>query len=265
MNVIKITFIKKRFREINNVIPDLIRNPEIDSSTHSGIDPKIFSVNNLVKEKYPSISIGVAVIKGVEITKTSPELEKEKQQLLDSLQGLTTEQLGQYPEILSYRKLYKAMGCDWHSRRPSPEALLRRISLNKGLYTINTCVDAYNLIVMKYRISMGAFNLDTIAFPTEVRFPKEHEEILLLGDTEPTTYATGELGYFDKSGGFSLDINYRDAQRTAVTSDTKNIYLNVDGFYDITSEQVEKSLKEACNMIMKYCGGKLETFGVETA
>ena len=112
---------------------------------------------------------------------------------------------------------------------------------------------------------MGAFNLDKISFPTEVRFAKENEELLLLGDTEPTKYTSKELGYFDTKGGFSLDINYRDAQRAAVTLDTKNIYLNVDGFYSITPKQVEKSLRESCDRIMKYCGGTLETFGILTA
>jgi len=258
-------FVKKRFEEATKVnLESGIMNQKKVSITVLN-KPEIFSIAKEVKEKYPSISIGIAVIKGVSIAKSHLDLEKEKQQFLDSLQGLTTEELGEYPEVLSYRKLYKEMGVDWHSRRPSPEALLRRVALNKGLYTINTCVDAYNLIVMKYRVSMGAFNLDKISFPTEVRFAKENEELLLLGDTEPTKYTSKELGYFDTKGGFSLDINYRDAQRAAVTLDTKNIYLNVDGFYSITPKQVEKSLRESCDRIMKYCGGTLETFGILTA
>ena len=157
------------------------------------------------------------------------------------------------------------MGVDWHSRRPSPEALLRRIALKKGLYTVNTCVDAYNLVVMRNRVSVGAFDLDNIEFPTVLRFAKPEEEILLLGDTTPTKYTEKELAYFDLKGGYNIDFNYRDAQRTAVQETTKNLYVNVDGVYDITPSQVEQTLKEACESIMKYCGGKLDTFGVITA
>jgi DNA/RNA-binding domain of Phe-tRNA-synthetase-like protein len=63
--------------------------------------------------------------------------------------------------------MYKEMGVDWHSKRPSPEALLRRIATGKGLYpAINTCVDAYNLIVMKNKISVGAFDLDKMKLPS---------------------------------------------------------------------------------------------------
>lgn len=154
------------------------------------------------------------------------------------------------------------MGVDWHSRRPSPEALLRRIALGKGLYTINTCVDAYNMTVMKHKVSVGAFDLDTIAFPTVLRFAKNGEEILLLGDEKPTAYTEKEIAYFDQNGGYNMDFNYRDAQRTAVQLHTKNILLNVDGVYSISPEEVQTCLQEACDKIIKYCGGTIESFGV---
>jgi lysyl-tRNA synthetase class 1 len=223
----------------------------------------IFSIDSNVTTTYPTISVGVAIIKGVQIKKTDENLEKEKNAILASLSGLTTEQLGQYPEILAYRKLYKAMNIDWHSRRPSPEALLRRIALNKGLYTVNTCVDAYNLVVLKNRISVGAFDLDTIKFPTILRFPKPSESILLLGDDQPTEYKPAELAYFDQDGGFNIDFNYRDSQRTAVKETTTNLYINVDGIYDIPPTMVERVLRETCEIITKYCGGTVDLFGVE--
>lgn len=226
--------------------------------------PEIFFISEEMKRAYPSISIGIAVIKGVTIEKSNKELEKEKELLLESLRSLTTEKLGQYPKVISYRKLYKAMGVDWHSRRPSPEALLRRVALKKGLYNVNTCVDAYNLVVMKNKISVGAFDMDALEFPTVLRFPKKGEEILLLGDDQPTKLKETEVAYFDKKGAINLDFNYRDAQRSAVQLSTKNLYINVDGVYDITPQDVERVLKETCDIIMKYCGGKLEVFGIGT-
>lgn len=259
-------FVKKRFEEAGtNMQTKIVENQEKEKTMELLHNPEIFSISTELAKQYPSLSVGIAIIKDVTITKSHPDLEKEKQQLVDSLQGLTTEQLGQYPEIISYRKLYKEMGIDWHSRRPSPEALLRRVALNKGLYTINTCVDAYNLVVMKHRVSLGAFDLDTISFPTILRYAKSNEEILLLGDSEPTKYKESEIAYFDKQGGFNIDFNFRDAQRTAVHESTKNLYINVDGVFDIAPQLVEKSLREACEKIMQYCGGTLETFGIETA
>lgn len=226
------------------------------------VKPEYIAIDKEVREAYPSISVGIALIKNVTITDAHPELEKEKISLLHVLQGLTTEQLGKYPEIISYRRLYKEMGIDWHSRRPSPEALLRRVALGKELYTVNTCVDAYNLIVMKYRVSIGAFDSDKVEFPAVLRFAGEGDEIILLGDSEPTKYKSKEIAYYDKAGGYNIDFNFRDAQRTQVTSDTKNLWINVDGVYDITPGQVHQSLHEAVQSIVKYCGGTVEFEGV---
>lgn len=224
--------------------------------------PDLFTIDSKVKERYSSVSIGIALIRGVDIKKIDDRLETEKKEFLASLAGLTTEQLGQYPEIVSYRKLYKEMGIDWHSRRPSPEALLRRVALGKGLYTINTCVDAYNLVVMKNRVSVGAFDYDSVKFPTVLRYAGEGDEILLLGDVEITKYTAKELAYYDKEGGYNIDFNFRDAQRTMVTEKTQNVWINVDGIYDITPEQVEQSLRESVARIVTYCGGTVEFQGV---
>jgi len=228
-------------------------------------DKKIFSIDPEVAKKYPSINIGIAIIKDIKIKKTDPELTKEIDAFLAQQSHLSNEVISSYPEVVTYRKLYKEMGIDWHSRRPSPEALLRRISQKKNLYQINTCVDAYNLIVMKNRVSVGAFNYDKFHFPTIMRFPKDGEEILLLGDREPTKFKPKELAYFDEEGGYNIDFNYRDAQRTAVTEDTKNILLNIDGIFDIGREKVEKSLQESIDIILKYCGGHVVSAGIISA
>jgi len=130
------------------------------------------------------------------------------------------------------------------------------------LYTVNTCVDAYNLVVMRNRVSVGAFDFDHVKFPTELRYAGAGDEILLLGDKEPTKYTAKEIAYYDKDGGYNLDFNYRDAQRTMVRDGTKNILINVDGILDITPRQVEQSLHESVALITKYCGGTVEFEGI---
>ena len=243
--------LKEKIEKSSNLFPDLK-------------DSKIFSIAPEMVKKYPSINIGIAIIKNVNIQKNNPDLQKELDEFVNSNDSLNNELISSYPEIQSYRKLYKQMGLDWHSKRPSPEALLRRVALKKGLYNVNTCVDAYNLIVMKHRVSVGAFDLAKIKFPTILRFPKEGEQILLLGDHKPTNYKPTDVAYFDRTGGYNIYFNYRDAQRTAVSEKTNDILLNIDGIFDITRELVEQSLKESIEIILKYCGGKVEIAGIVT-
>lgn len=254
-------FVKERLslKQSENVVSD----NNIDVTRLN--KPEIFSIDNDLKSKYPSISVGTAIIRNVKIVKTNAQLESEKGELLKSLESLTTEELGEFNETKSYRRLYKEMGVDWHSRRPSPEALLRRIALKKGLFTINTCVDAYNLVVMRNRVSVGAFDLDKLKIPTVLRFARNGEQILLLGDDQPTNYSEREIAYFDQEGGYNMDFNYRDAKHTSVQLETKNIIVNVDGIYDISPQKVEDVLRQTCDKIIQYCGGTLEEFGVETS
>ncbi|MCL4359781.1 lysine--tRNA ligase [Patescibacteria group bacterium] len=235
-----------------------------EKNVHGIHKPDYFVIDPKVKERYPTVSIGIALIRGVRIAPSDRGLEEEKKKFLNGLAGLTTEELGKYPEIISYRKLYRDMGIDWHSRRPSPEALLRRVALGKGLYTVNTCVDAYNLVVMSHRVSIGAFNADMVQFPAVLRYAGAGDEILLLGDTEPTAYKATELAYYDRVGGYNIDFNYRDAKRTMVTEDTKDIWINVDGILDIAPDMVEHSLNESVQNILRYCGGTLDFTGVVT-
>ena len=250
-------FVIKRFKEVQKT------KEKKKEYLYEIIDrPDLFSIDQQFKQKYPSVTVGLAIIKGVKIKKEDKKLEQEISNFIHSQQGLTTQDIGQYPEIKSYRRIYKETGVDWHSKRPSPEALLRRIAQAKPLPNVNTCVDAYNLVVMKKRVSAGAFNLDQIKFPTVLRFAKKGEKIHLLGDKEITDYNLGEVAYFDKIEGYNIHFNYKDAQRTRVTEKTKNLLINAEGVYEISRNQVEKSLKEVIEMILKYCGGKLELAGI---
>ena len=161
------------------------------------------------------------MIRNVSIKKKDKVLEDEKNKLIEEYKNITLEQIDTYPELQSYRQMYKKMGVDFHSRRPSPEALLRRVALGKGLYAINTCVDAYNLVVMKYRISLGAFDADHMTLPCEVKVAGGGETIDLLGVDGVTTLKKGEVIYCDQIGPYNLDYNYRDAERTKITEQTK--------------------------------------------
>ena len=255
---------------LNQVIKLLKTDREVVDKTTTYLfptlnNPEVFYIDKEIAQKYPSINIGIAIIKNITIKESDLQLKNQINEFVLSQQHLTNDVISSYPEVKVYRQLYKQMGIDWHSKRPSPEALLRRIALKKDLYSINTCVDSYNLIVMKNRVSIGAFDYDKLKFPTVLRFPKPDEEILLLGDDKPTKYQPTDLAYFDQHGGYNIYFNYRDAKRTAVTNFTKNIILNIDGINDIDRSMVEQSLKESIEIITKYCGGTVELAGIVTA
>ena len=229
------------------------------------IDTNIFSISSQVKNNFPSVTVGLAIISGVTIEKQHPDLTKEINLFLQTVKNMPIQEISQYAEVQSYHQIYKETGVDLGSRRPSPEALLRRAVRGETFEPINTCVDAYNLIVMKNRISAGAFNLDEIKKPTRLDLAQGEEQTLYIGDDKPTVIKKGEICYFDQVGAYNLDFNYRDAVRTRVNEKTKNLWINLEGVYDISRHQVEQSLQEVIEIIQKYCGGTVEIAGIVEA
>lgn len=256
-------FVAERINQIISNSSDL--NSESSTQHIKRLSTDMFTIDAELSKKYPSISIGIAIIENVSIPTQSQAAQQFVSEAINHYSHLTTKTLGDYPEVLSYRQLYKQMGVKYHSRRPSPEALLRRIAQQKELYQVNPLVDAYNSVVIEKRVSVGAFDLAQVTTPTLLKEASGSEEILLLGDTEPTRIKSGEICYFDQSGPYNLDFNYRDAQRTAISPQTNNVLINVDGVFDITPSQVQEALELTIDRIIAICGGTVKESGVVLA
>ncbi|MFX1535370.1 MAG: lysine--tRNA ligase [Promethearchaeota archaeon] len=225
-------------------------------------NPKIISIDKGILEKFENINIGIAIIRGVNIEKSNNELFDLKKNVVTSIgKVLSEEEVDDIPQIESYFNMYKQMGVDTHSRKASPEALLRNILSGGVLTKVNTCVDAYNIAVLLTQISAGAFDLKNIKSPVTVREAKNGEQIKIIG-SETKKLKKGEVCYFDKKGPYNMDYNFRDAERTKVTEKTKDLWINVEGVNSITREQVADALKLTVELITRYCGGEVELIGM---
>ncbi len=218
-------------------------------------DTSGYKISQDVKNEFPGVSFAYVLIKKVKIQKKNDELERLKNEVITSKKELTTEKINEISSIQTYRAMIKKTGIDYHSRRPSPDALLRRIAQGKGLYTINTAVDAYNLAVISTGIGLGGFNFSNITEPVSLRFSKKGEEVFLLGDDEKTYTDEGELVYADNEKVLTIDLNYRDINETKITEKTKDIILFADGGPNIETQEVVNALKIGVDYIVQFCGG----------
>jgi len=201
-----------------------------------------FHINQDVKQALPGMFYAITTLTGVNVKKDDSKLEIAKQKLLESIK-ITVEQIAEMPTIQAYRSIFKKTHVWGDGRRPSPEALLRRIAQGKGLYTINTAADAYNLAVIETGVSMGGFDTDTMSLPITLRLTDAGEKVLLLGDTEPTETKAGEIVYSDTDKILTLDLDYRDNAATKLTTDTKNIIFFADGAPGLTETQKYRGVR----------------------
>jgi len=217
----------------------------------------VFYIDSGVKRKFSGMKIGVAIIENVDVHEDSEELEKFKGEILVKLSGMKLTDIDKVFTVKAYRDIFKAFGVDWHSRRPSVDALLRRVVGGKGIYKVNTVVDAYNLAVLESKIALGAFDYRKMSLPVVLRLAKEGEEITLLSESKPTRTKDGEMIYADQSRLITLDLNYRDCDYTKITTGTKNIILFADGCSGISSDEVMVGLEKGIEFIARFSGGKL--------
>lgn len=222
----------------------------------------LYHIDPAVLQKYPDIKTGIAIIQNVKVTKKDPELEKLKKEVNSLYAGKTLEDINQIPQIKAYREFFRSFGIDPASRHPSPDALLRRIVQGKGLYTINTLVDAYNVACLKTNLGMSAMDLDQLELPVTLRFAENGEKINLLGGEETKTTKSGEVVYSDSREIITLDLNYRDCDKTKITEKTKNVLVYVDGCPGISQDQIQKALDLEIELIQQFCGGTLVSHSV---
>ncbi|MBI2145879.1 lysine--tRNA ligase [Candidatus Woesearchaeota archaeon] len=220
----------------------------------------ILEIQDDVLQKFPGLKVGIAIIKGVTVRKEIPKLQQFKKEVVGKLiEEFKNTKLEDIPLLEEYKRIYKATGVDPTKQKPSPLALLKRVKEGKELYTVNTVVDVYNLAVMKTRVSMGAFNLPSLTFPTYLRFAQAGETFTPLLEDKPKALKAGELVYADaRELIFCQDLNYRDSELTKISEKTKELILYVDGTQVTSNEELQEAMKLASQWIVKYCGGKVE-------
>ena len=214
------------------------------------------AIDETVQALFPGMFYAYTVIDNVEIKKSNPDLKKLTKEVIKN-NTYAIEAIGELKPIKAYREIFKKTGAWKLSRRPSPEALLRRLATGKGIYNINTAVDAYNLAVIETGVGLGGFNADKIAFPVTLRLTREGEQMHLLGDDQPTTVMDGEMAYSDEEKLITLDLNYRDIDATKITEGTKKVILYADGAPGLTEEEVVSALQKGADYIKQFCGGTI--------
>ncbi len=253
----------KLTQDFNSVFAEFDIDPSgIDIPDIEGDD--YLSMSEDFKEKYETAAAGYVVIEGATVGKDNKELNRLSRSIEKMLKGLTKGAIDGSPNIQSYRDMYRDMGVDWHSRRPSPEALLRRISQGKDLYSVNEVVDAYNLAVITQQVSVGVFDMDNMEFPVQLGISDGDDKIDIIGG-EVKEIEDGEVCYFDQNGAYNLDYNYRDSERTKITTDSTNLIVNAEGIGKIGAEQVRYALQLAAALVIRFSGGKVKKAGLVKA
>ena len=147
-----------------------------------------------------------------------------------------------------------------------------------GLRPINNIVDVTNYLMLLTGQPMHAFDADKIAGAVTIRRAKKNEKLVLLtGDTKKLS--SDDLVIADSKRALAL-AGVMGGQSSAVTAETKNIFLEVANFdgssvrrtknrhslptdasyrfeRNIDPNLVDEALREAAAILPALCGGKI--------
>lgn len=129
--------------------------------------------------------------------------------------------------------------------RSSIEALLKRVSQGREFSPINPLVDLYNSISLSYGLPCGGEDVNCIQGDMHLGKAKGGEAFFPLGAEEDSPALEEEIIYYDDAGAICRNLNWREAQRTMLTEDTKEAVLVIEA---VTSDQKLRA-KEASEML----------------
>jgi len=188
-----------------------------------------------------------AIIENIRVRKRIDELENEMKKI----------KIGRNEERMDCMKeAFRSFGVNPKKRQPSCVALIERTKSRKGLYTVNSLVDSYNVSSIRECLPMAAYDLEKVDFPINLRKAKKDEKITFIGGEEKKT-KDGEIVYSDENDILCLDFNYRDCDKTKINNKTKDVIVFVDGCNGISDKELLKALDKTCELITKYNGGKI--------
>jgi len=220
----------------------------------------MFRIHDDILSRFPNIKIGVLSGRNVAVRRGDEGLEGLKGEVIQEVAAkLGSRPVAEHPYVSSWRRMYRGFGAKAGDYRPSAEGLLRRALRGRGLPTINTAVDAYNVVSLRHLIPMGGFDLDRVAGDIMLRFSAGGERFLPIGASEAEETYEGEAVYADDVRILTRRWNHRDCDETKITEETRNIVMFADGSPEIPEEAVGTAMEELASVLSSVCGGEIKT------
>ena len=149
------------------------------------------------------------------------------------------------------RAMYRRVGLDPTRRRPSSEALLRRVTRGEGLPRINSLVDLCNWCSLELQLPYGLYDADRIDGDVVLRLGVESEEY--QGIRKDVVHVGGRLTLADNLGPFGNPSS--DSLRTMVTLETSRAMAVIFAPRALPADAVVSALDLTSERIRAYAGG----------
>ncbi len=153
-------------------------------------------------------------------------------------------------ERAAVRAMYWRVGIDPTKRRPSSEALLRRVSRGQSLPRINSLVDICNWCSLELQLPYGVYDADRIQGPAVLRLGHPGEQYAGIG--KDVVNVGQRLTLADAAGAFGNPTS--DSARTMVTTATTRALAVIFAPRELPRTTIEAAVQLTSERAATYTG-----------
>lgn len=150
------------------------------------------------------------------------------------------------------RALFRSIGVDPTRMRPASEALLRRVLKGGFIPSINTAVDAVNLVSLELLLPVGLYDADLVVGDIDLRLGEPGEGYERIGSGRINL--EGRIGLFDGKGGFGNPTG--DSKRTSVTAATRRLIFVLFTPASTPVESLGEKIDFAARSLAEHTGSR---------
>ncbi|NOT27507.1 MAG: hypothetical protein HOP16_15565 [Acidobacteria bacterium] len=151
-------------------------------------------------------------------------------------------------EIAAVRTMYKRVGIDPTKRRPSSEALLRRVRKGEALPRINSMVDVCNWCSLEFQLPYGLYDAAHIEGDVVLRLGLAGESY--PGIRKDDVNVEGRITLADGQGPFGNPTS--DSARTMVTTATTSALVVVFAPSEVAPTHLERVLDATVSRMHEF-------------
>jgi DNA/RNA-binding domain of Phe-tRNA-synthetase-like protein len=155
-------------------------------------------------------------------------------------------------EIAAVRTMYKRVGIDPTKRRPSSEALLRRVRKGDALPRINSMVDVCNWCSLEFQLPYGLYDAARIEGGVTLRLGRDGESY--PGIRKDDVNVGGRITLADAAGPFGNPTS--DSARTMVTTETQRALCIVFAPYELDQRRLDQVLEVTASRMQEFTGAQ---------
>jgi DNA/RNA-binding domain of Phe-tRNA-synthetase-like protein len=219
-----------------------------------------FIIEGAIFDDFPDARIGMVSAQGLDNRGGDSEitelLRKGEASLIETMQGTP---ITEHPRIAPWREAYRKFGARPKKYPSSIENLARRTQKGERLRHINKLVDIYNAISLRHLVPVGGEDLDRVEGDIRLTYAGEDEPpVQLLGEPEPRPPVPGEVIYKDDVGAICRRWNWKEADRSKLTEDTRTAVLVIESLPPVSRGELEAAARELAKLVENHCHGETQ-------